>query len=41
MWSAQALAFKRGFGLQGNGDDGVDEAMAQAYMNVLESREEA
>ena len=29
--SAEALAFKRGFGPQGNGDDGLDEVMSQAF----------
>lgn len=41
MWLAEALAFKKAFGLQGGGDGGLDEGMAQAFMNVLEHREQA
>ncbi len=41
MWSAEALAFKRAFGLQGGGNGGLDEAMAQAFMNIMEHGEQA
>ena len=38
-WSAEALAFKKAFGLPEGGDGGLDEGMAKAFMNVLEQGE--
>lgn len=39
IWSTKALAFKSAFGPQGGGGSGLDEAMAQAFMNMLEQGE--
>ena len=41
VWSEEALAFKKSFGQQGNGEYGLSEEIALAFLNVVESRNEA
>lgn len=40
VWGPKALAFKKSFGFQGGIDEGPDEGMAKAFMNVLEHGDE-
>ncbi len=37
VWSAKALAFKKGFGAKDGPEDKLDEAMALAFMHWLDN----
>ena len=36
VWAPEAIAFKGNSGRQGDGDGGLDEGTAQAFMNMLQ-----